>query len=55
MATVNYNSHNMQAQKEDPSVEVFGIWAGRDIDAETLRKKAWRKVIQVNNANHGLK
>jgi hypothetical protein len=28
--------------KEDPLAEFFGIWADRDIDAEMLRKQAWR-------------
>jgi len=27
--------------KEDPFVEVFGMWTGRDIDASKLRKQAW--------------
>jgi len=27
--------------KKDPFAEVRGIWADRDIDAKTLRKKAW--------------
>jgi hypothetical protein len=27
--------------KKDPFAEVWGIWADRDIDGETLRKQAW--------------
>ena len=27
--------------KKDPFAEVHGIWADRDIDAKTLRKRAW--------------
>ena len=30
---------------DDPFAEVFGIWADRDIDGETLRKKAWGREI----------
>lgn len=26
---------------KDPLAEFFGIWAGRDIDAATLRKQTW--------------
>jgi hypothetical protein len=28
--------------KKDPHAEVWGIWSDRNIDAETLRKQAWR-------------
>ena len=35
------NSTDKKVAKEDPFAEVRGIWADRDIDATTLRKKAW--------------
>ena len=27
--------------EKDPHAKVWGIWADRDIDAQTLRKQAW--------------
>jgi len=30
-------------QNDDPLAKVFGIWADRVIDAETLRQKTWEK------------
>jgi len=35
------NSTHKKEIKKDPFVEVFGIWADRDIDATSLRKQAW--------------
>ena len=31
------------ARKEDPLMEFWGIWAGRDITLEKIREKAWRR------------
>ena len=27
--------------KQDPLADFFGMWADREVDAETLRKQAW--------------
>jgi len=36
-------------QNEEVSMEsVFGLWKGRDVTKETLRKKAWMKNKTVN-------
>jgi len=32
-----------QQDEEIPIESVFGLWKGRDITKETLRKKAWMK------------
>ena len=39
-AEVKNAAHN-KVVKKDPHAEVWGIWADRDIDAETLRKQTW--------------
>ena len=36
------NAARSKVVKKDPHAEVWGIWADRDIDANTLRKQAWR-------------
>jgi len=35
------DSAHKKVVKKDPFAEVRGIWADRDIDATTLRKRAW--------------
>ena len=35
------NSTHRKVVKKDPFAETFGMWADRDIDAATLRKRAW--------------
>ena len=36
------NTVRSKVIKKDPHAAVWGIWADRDIDANTLRKQAWR-------------
>ena len=34
-------NHRLNNIKKDPFDDTFGMWKDRDIDGQTLRKKAW--------------
>lgn len=38
---ITYLPITQEVSQKDVQIEAFGIWADRDIDAQSLRKQAW--------------